>query len=168
VQPDRGRLCTFWLAALIAVLRNREGTNQPALDFALERLAAFVFCPTGHAVPEPLRAPLLDALAHVHGELDALSHALVGARGDAESTLSSSARVGNFCALQRVLQSDAVFEPLTAGHAISRPFAANPQPRAMDILVHRQLCAVFIERKHQVTIRCQPAGIPRTCCTPAR
>jgi hypothetical protein len=62
VQPDRGALCAYWLEALISCLLDKG--KRSCLEFqvyALRALEATIFVHTGHAVPRPLRLPLVTA-----------------------------------------------------------------------------------------------------------
>jgi hypothetical protein len=65
VQPDRGALCTYWIAALVSALGDKDDRSCIECKiYALQALEATVFIYTGHAIPRPLRAPLMAALSH--------------------------------------------------------------------------------------------------------
>jgi hypothetical protein len=57
-QPDRPKVCHFWLLALLSSFNPRSGSNEEGLQVAMLHLARFVFYYTGHAVPACLRARL--------------------------------------------------------------------------------------------------------------
>jgi hypothetical protein len=144
MQPDRGRLCTFWLAALVGALGAPRGTTVYGAHHAVSHLLAFFFLFTGHAVPTPLRAPLLNKLAALRGRLDAV---VKSQATDGESWR----RLAVFVALRRVLATDAVFAPLLEGHALNRPFSLMPNPVRVDTFVWSTLVhAMRFASQHMV------------------
>ena len=62
MQPDRPRLCRFWLAGLASALDAAETFDA---IFALRALVAFLWRYTWAGVPEPLRLRFLTALRHL-------------------------------------------------------------------------------------------------------
>ena len=59
VQPGRGKLCAFWLSALIGAVHNAPSLSAAAV--AAKQLCTFLWSYTGDSVPLSLQAPLLAA-----------------------------------------------------------------------------------------------------------
>jgi hypothetical protein len=60
VQSSRGRLCAFWLAALLSILQTAP--SLAAASLALCHFSAYLWSYTGAAVPVAMRRPLLAAI----------------------------------------------------------------------------------------------------------
>jgi hypothetical protein len=69
VQPDKGTLCAHWLAVHGSALNDPASLSSMEVEvFALRALQDTIFIYTGHAIPRPLRAPLVAAQHKLHGK----------------------------------------------------------------------------------------------------
>ena len=89
MQPDRGRVCAYWAAVLVAGMQDKAvltGTSYPAAEartaavhaakfqcMALRHLVHAAYMYTGEVIPQPLRASLVIALS---AKTDALMRAI--------------------------------------------------------------------------------------------
>ena len=64
MQPGNGRLCAFWLAALIGALREASALTDASI--AITHLTLYLWVYTGAAVPQDLHQPLLQALLRIN------------------------------------------------------------------------------------------------------
>jgi hypothetical protein len=113
MQPDRPRVCHFWLLALISSFDPRSGSNEEGLQISMLHLARFVFYYTGHAVPAYLRVRIAFETEVHRVRLEVLT--LILTTPLALKVGPSEDRVGVFCSeaanqtLRYVLQHDDKF-----------------------------------------------------------
>ena len=98
VQPDRGALCAYWVAALTSALDFVSGCDRPSRAAAARWLLPYVIFYTGHAVPERVRPRLASAVAR-------------GLREPADSSGGADVLTMLFTALFAALRSDSVLSP---------------------------------------------------------
>jgi hypothetical protein len=65
VQPDNGKVCTFWIAALISAIDPKYSSSMEFRADALQHLITVVYIYTGQIVPEQLRQSLIGVLASI-------------------------------------------------------------------------------------------------------
>ena len=63
MQPTKGRLCAFWLGALVSAAKSAPDVETAAIPIAV--LTYFLWNYTSACVPKALLQPLSDAVAHV-------------------------------------------------------------------------------------------------------
>ena len=171
VQPDRGPLCAFWLAALVATLEDavpvsrvqhaRKQERAAALAaarfqlLALHRLTATLYVFTGDAVPSPLRARLAAAIARL---VPKLQSAISEVTGTAMTPGGVTHLPVEFIALSETAKLDAERShachtfllvaagdaPMLASSSALRTMAARmPQVCANDPQCEDQVCATI-------------------------
>ena len=94
VQPDRGAICFYWVAALTCAIDAVSRSDQPSRLVCARWLLAYIVMYTGAAIPERVRPRLASAVKRGLGETDV------------ESSLTTM-----FIALAVAIRSDALLSP---------------------------------------------------------